>query len=266
MIKQIDNAAWFKLNGLSRRLIVSGARPPGQMRPLVNEYPKSGGSWMAQMLSTALDLPFPRNRLPTLGDSIMHGHYNARAINTPVVHICRDGRDVVTSFYFHRLVSNTFSAAAEREKALQKLGIKDPSDVHTYMPRFIELLAKGETHPGVSWSQFIDDWHQHKSVVATVKYEELLNDAAAELQRTCKSLGREIEPSKAKEIADKFSFESQTKRKQGSEDTGKYLRKGIAGDWKEKFSQEAKETFAHHMGKGLITLGYEEDNSWATTA
>jgi len=264
VIKQIDHVAWFKLNGLSRQLIVSGARPPGQIRPLVNEYPKSGGSWMAQMLSEALDLPFPRNRLPSIGDSIMHGHYKPKAINTPVVHICRDGRDVVTSFYFHRLVSNTFSAAGEREKALAKLGIKDPNDVLTYMPRFIELLAKGDTHPGISWSQFIEDWNEHPRVVATVKYEDLLADAASELRRTCKAIGQEIDETTAHSIANKFSFEAQTKRKQGSEDTGKYLRKGVAGDWKEKFSKEAKETFDHYMGQGLITLGYEKNNGWAS--
>lgn len=264
MIKQIDHKAWYKVNGITRRMIVSGIRPPGQLRPLVNEYPKSGGSWMAQMLSDALDLPFPRNRLPTIGDSIMHGHYNAKAINTPVIHICRDGRDVVTSFYFHRLLSNTFSASTEREKALKKLGIKDPNDVVTYMPRFIELLAKGETHPNISWSDFVESWHKHKTVVALVKYEDLLADSALELKKCCDSLDRVLPDTDAQAIAEKYSFESQTKRKQGSEDTGKYLRKGVAGDWKEKFSQEAKDTFSHYMGTGLVSLGYESNNDWTS--
>lgn len=262
MIQQIDNKIWYKFNGLTRQLVVSGIRPPGQIRPLVNEYPKSGGSWVAQMLSEALDLPFPRNRLPTLGDSIMHGHYRPRYVKSPVVHVCRDGRDVVTSFYFHRLIDNTFSASREREKALQTLGIKDPRDVFAYMPRFIELIANGNTHPGISWSQFVTSWQEHPTVVAVVKYERLLDDAASELRRVCRSIGKTIDNNTADSIAARFSFEAQTKRKQGSEDTGKYLRKGIAGDWKEKFSQEAKDVFAHYMGEGLITLGYEENNDW----
>ena len=39
---------------------------------VVNEYPKSGGSWVAEMLSEALGVPFPRNRLPMLRSSILH--------------------------------------------------------------------------------------------------------------------------------------------------------------------------------------------------
>ena len=42
---------------------------------VVNEFPKSGGTWVGQMLGRALGVPFPRNRFPVLRPSIMHGHY-----------------------------------------------------------------------------------------------------------------------------------------------------------------------------------------------
>ena len=262
MLHQVDHRAWHKINGVSRQLVVSGVRFPGQLRPLVNEYPKSGGSWLAQMLAEALRLPFPRNRLPTITDCVMHGHYKPYYVKSPVIHVCRDGRDVLTSFYFHRLQSNTFGATYEREKAIRRLGIKDPEDVQTYMPRFIELVAKGETHPNVSWSDFIVSWCNHGAVRRVVKYEDMLLDSAKELQVACISLGTEIPAEIAKLIAQKYSFESQSQRKQGCEDPGQYLRKGISGDWRTKFSQESRDVFQHYMGEGLIALGYEVDENW----
>jgi hypothetical protein len=51
--------------------LLSGALP----LYVVNEFPKSGGTWVGQMLGQALGVPFPRNRLPVLRPSIMHGHY-----------------------------------------------------------------------------------------------------------------------------------------------------------------------------------------------
>jgi hypothetical protein len=51
--------------------LLSGALP----LYVVNEFPKSGGTWVGQMLGRALGVPFPRNRLRVLRPSIMHGHY-----------------------------------------------------------------------------------------------------------------------------------------------------------------------------------------------
>jgi hypothetical protein len=40
------------------------------------------------------------------------------------------------------------------------------------------------------------------------------------------------------------------------------LRKGIAGDWKNNFSEEAKQVFHAYAGSELIKMGYEKDDSW----
>lgn len=42
---------------------------------LVVEYPKSGGTWLGQLISSYLDIPFPRNTFPKLNNSLFHGHY-----------------------------------------------------------------------------------------------------------------------------------------------------------------------------------------------
>ena len=42
---------------------------------LVMEFPKSGGTWLGQLIAGYLEIPFPRNRIPTLKRSLYHGHY-----------------------------------------------------------------------------------------------------------------------------------------------------------------------------------------------
>jgi len=43
-----------------------------------------------------------------------------------------------------------------------------------------------------------------------------------------------------------------------------FLRKGIVGDWKNHFSQEARERFHHYAGESLLQLGYEPDSDWVS--
>ena len=67
----------------------------------------------------------------------------------------------------------------------------------------------------------------------------------------------------ANEIVEKYSFEKLSGRKQGQENNSKFLRKGIAGDWKNYFNKEARELFDFYAGAQLVKLGYEKDRSWA---
>jgi len=41
---------------------------------IANEYPKSGDTWIGQMLADVIGVSFLRNCLPKLESSIMHGH------------------------------------------------------------------------------------------------------------------------------------------------------------------------------------------------
>ncbi len=50
-------------------------------------------------------------------------------------------------------------------------------------------------------------------------------------------------------------------RKRGRE-AASFYRKGIAGDWKNVFTEQNKQEFKAAAGDLLIELGYEEDNDW----
>jgi hypothetical protein len=262
MIQQQNNLFWFKLNGLLRYLIVHVGCNNSLGYYLVNEYPKSGGSWLGQMLAEAVGISFPRNRLPLLKPSIMHGHYFATWNIKKAVVIWRDGRDVLISQYYHYLFKNERGNAYGVDIARSDLDFLDYNDIKNNLPKFMKHVYETKKHPKFSWSEFVNKWAELEGAV-NVKYEDLRLNTSTELQKIAKKLnGIKLSDAKAQKIADEYSFESQAKRKAGEENINSFMRKGIVGDWKNYFTQESKELFAKYAGDELITLGYEKDFSW----
>jgi Sulfotransferase domain len=234
---------------------------------LVTEYPKSGGTWYAKMLSECLQVPFPDPQAPPrlktmiLRDTKLYSpHYH----NVTVM--MRDGRDIMVSAYYHFLFHNESNLPYGVEKRRRHLNFNDFDDIRSNLPRFIEYLFQEFPKSGWStrfnWAQFVDSWWGKP--VAIVRYEDLLNDTATTLGNVLLQLtGKEFALQRLTEVAEKFSFAKMTGRKPGEEKKNTFARKGIAGDWRNHFSQSAKETFLHFGGKQLIKLGYEVDNHWA---
>src|SRR5688572_11103302 len=106
MTAPISDTFWArKLNAAERLLLLHVASDRLRIF-LVTEYPKSGGTWVGQMLSEYLGLPFPRNRRPGFRSCILHGHYLYNGRYKNVFCVLRDGRDVMVSAYYHRLFQN----------------------------------------------------------------------------------------------------------------------------------------------------------------
>ncbi len=233
---------------------------------LVTEYPKSGGTWYAKMLSECLQVPFPDPQAPPrLQTMILRDTklYNRHYHNITV--IMRDGRDIMVSAYYHFLFHNESNLPYGVEKRRRHLNFKDFDDIQTNLPRFIEYLFREFPKSGWStrfnWAQFVDSWYGKP--VALVRYEDLLTDPAKTLGKVLFQLTRkEFAAERLTEVADKFSFAKMTGRNPGEEKKNTFARKGIAGDWRNHFSQAAKQTFVHFGGEQLIKLGYEIDNQW----
>lgn len=238
---------------------------------VVNEYPKSGGTWVGQMLGRALGVPFPRNSFPALRPSIMHGHYLSPWGMKNVVVVWRDGRDVMVSWYHQRLFIHEWRNEPQVERARRELSFRDYDDVYENLPAFIEY-AFTEPHsrhftwadpsPRFTWADFVRRWQAREDAVHA-RYEDLHRGAAGQLRRIVSELtGDRLRPEEAAAIADEFSFERQSGRKAGDEDRKSFLRKGVVGDWRGAFSPKAREVFDRHAGEELILLGYEKDRSW----
>ncbi|WP_041328070.1 sulfotransferase domain-containing protein [Rubrobacter xylanophilus] len=228
---------------------------------VVNEFPKSGGTWVGQMLGRALGVPFPRNRFPALRPSIMHGHYLRPWGIKNVVVVWRDGRDVMVSWYHQQLIPHGLNEL-QVERSRRELPLDDYGDVRRNLPAFIEYAFTRPHDPAFSWSEFVRRWRDRKDAVH-VRYEDLLRDTPGELRRVFRELtGERLSAERASAIAEEFSFERQARRRPGQEDRGSFLRKGVAGDWRNYFGPEARRVFDRYAGEELILLGYERDRSW----
>ena len=256
MIEEMDNVVWRKTNAALRLALVRGWVPFSNQHIVLNEFPKSGGTWVSEMLAECLEVPFPQHSLPTLKKSILHGHYYTQAPLSNAIILYRDGRDVLNSLYFHSVVGNEFSSDAITRQIRTALAIDNPEDIERFMPRFIEYISGNPVFPRYSWSQFVDRWHGRPGVVET-RYEALKSDTARELQRVIAArCAIEIPLDRANQVAENNHI---TKKNASG---NSFRRKGIVGDWRNNFSKEAVEAFKHFNGEALIALGYETDNTW----
>ena len=235
---------------------------------VVTEYPKSGGSWLSQMLSDYFAIPFPRNRAPSFQKSLFHGHiqYNPRLKNVCALH--RDGRDIIVSLYFHSLFQNDKNSPLLVDRCRSDLPFNDYEDVQRNLPEFIEYVyerdARSRSPFRFTWPQFVQGWQSHGSVHA--RYEDLIHKGEEELARIVSILAKDpVDHARIAQVYSKYSFKNQSDRQPGKEDLNSFMRKGVPGDWKEKFTPEAAEVFIRYAGDQLIALGYETDNSWVQT-
>jgi len=91
-----------------------------------------------------------------------------------------------------------------------------------------------------------------------VKYEDLLQDTVAQTRRLVNFLGASSDKETVRRCIKKASFKKLSKgRKRGEEDPSSFFRKGVAGDWKNVFTERDRRIFQEEAGNLLSKLGYE---------
>lgn len=230
---------------------------------VLTEFPKSGGTWLASLIASVLEIPFPRQQLPRLRPSVIHGHYLPTPRLKNAIVLLRDGRDIMVSWYFHCTTKYAEGNSALVDVVARDLKLSDPLDVSLNLPRFIEYSFERQRHPRFSWTQFVRAWEVESASSITVRYEDLRVRTAEELTRVVSSLtGIAPDPARVVEVVEAHRFEKMSNRQAGQEDRSSFLRKGISGDWVNYFTPEARSVFEHYAGLELIRLNYEKDSTW----
>lgn len=228
---------------------------------VVNEFPKSGGSWVSQMLSEALGVPFPRNRLPVFSSSILHGHMWHKWNMHNVLMVWRDGRDVLVSQYYHWLFENEIGNRSLVRQTRQDLAFDNYDDIQRNLPAFMRYVFEEKKHPRFNWTEFVEKWNTNDYV--HLRYEDMRKAPVDELRRIVQELkGDEYDEKRAEEIVEKFSFANMSGRKIGEQKKNSFMRKGVVGDWRNHFTPEARRLFNEYAGGALISLDYEKDDNW----
>lgn len=255
----------------------------------VGGYPKSGTTWVSRMVANYMDLPLVNASEIAFGFKyVVHNHWSYNKSLEYSIQVVRDGRDVMVSIYMNmmagytqiekslskldtrtpgRILRENIGLHAEVKKQFKRILGKDfdPWDVHTNLSAFIEYELQRPFLPAVRepWPRYVSSWLQSKNTVV-VKYEDLLGNGGVRVlgQTLAEYSGKPVEGNAVENTYQRYHFKEMSGRNPGTEDRNSFARKGIAGDWKNYFSQEAREVFEHYAGGLLIDLGYEKDSSW----
>lgn len=190
-----------------------------------------------------------------------------------IIHIVRDGRDQAVSMMHQHWKGAQDQGSFYRLKP-EEVAKRD----EFYRTRRVPLEVDGggiftEERLGSfaeRWKERVGQTVEDGSALfrdryAEVKYEDLLERPVEEARRLFGFLGADAGEEVARRCVEETSFEALSGRERGGEDYGldfRKHRKGIAGDWKNVFTERDKAVYKEVAGELLIELGYAEDNDW----
>lgn len=231
----------------------------------INEYPKSGGTWLKFMLADTLNLPPWIKNKPVWGSCIAQGHWLHLKGKPIKVVLFRDGRDVMVSLYYHTFFKNEFRTNKLLEITRSEYNFSDFNNIKENLLPFMKKIYDSPQAPNFTWKQFINTWIDQPGVTYC-RYEDLRSNTPQELQRLFNEItdNEFLSEKRAKEISDKYSLKNMKKnfhdlhllKKDNQGVQTNFIRKGQAGGWGDSFTDEALDWFEHNNKKELLKLGY----------
>lgn len=235
-----------------RQLLLRGGGP--LVHCLVNEFPKSGGSWLGKMIAQSSGVDFPQNRAPSKMNSVFHGHYMCRFKRVRNVVLWRDPRDIMVSWYYHCFFYNERNNHKRVDENRSAVKFEGYDDINRNMLAFIDWCFNKGGAPGFSWNDFFDFWYKEDPYCFHTSYEKLTADPVLELGRICSFNGVPQKEQDLIEVVKKFSFKKESARSAGESDSSSFLRKGIVGDWVNVFDDKTSLEFEKITGARLKSL------------
>ncbi len=179
-----------------------------------------------------------------------------------VVHLVRDGRDVIVSGAAHRLniarerwASGMYGAGAAGSEDLEAAQqLEDQIVPDTWFEHFLTNWVDVNTTMLEA-----EDLFEH---VLRVRYEDLLAEPEAQaltiLRFIAEGSGVSVTPGQAAACVEASSFRALTGgREPGEEDRTSFFRKGAPGDWENWFTIDQMHAFDERAGELLEALGYD---------
>jgi hypothetical protein len=186
-----------------------------------------------------------------------------------VVHIVRDGRDVAVSSVYHQW-NNATDQGGRRKLSREKVAKREAyrEDPGTFGASGESIFAGAHVAEiARSWSTSVSRAMADATLLGDnyyqVRYEDLLAEPVGEVRRLLGFLGADSGEEVARKCVEAASFEQLSGgRSKGEEDSSSFYRKGVAGDWRNHFTEEDRRVFKEEAGELLIRLGYERDLDW----
>jgi lipopolysaccharide transport system ATP-binding protein len=165
--------------------------------------------------------------------------------------VIRDLRDTLVSSYFSARYSHTLGNPYLVAWRGQLEEMDKDEGLHFLLDKWMSLCADIQ----VSWLE---------AGVPIIRYEDLLDhDIDVLVPLLIEECALEIARKPLVRIIEACRFEQITGgRTRGTEEIEAHERKGVAGDWRNHFSDATKQAFKARYGGLLVATGYETDLNW----
>ncbi len=183
-----------------------------------------------------------------------------------VLHIVRDGRDVLVSERFRNFVEESRFLGREDKKIVEKLGQHPEAFGSAGQSIFTEPMIRRVGH---GWATSISEIDSEGRRLfgpqyCTLRFEDLLQSPLQEMQRVwrflgAKRTGRTLSASLRQELRSNPDEAWQAAR---SGNLSSFLSKGRAGNWRPLFTPRDKGIFKSVAGEALIDWRYETTFDW----
>lgn len=164
--------------------------------------------------------------------------------------VIRDLRDTLISAYFSLRVSHD----ALHPEMSQFRAMLDGQSTENALIKMIRQWCPPIAEMQRSWAG---------SSETILKYEALLSQdvelLAPVLLDHCKL---PISPEHLRAVIVANRFQARSGRNPGEENIRSHERKGVAGDWRNHFTDKVAKEFQKHYGELLLATGYEENDRW----
>lgn len=260
----MKKARWF-LEGSSHYATMLIGKKWGHRFPMhfVCSFPRSGSTWLSEMVADYLNLPRPSHYIFPIGfSSIIHTHVSPNFGLNNCFYIYRDGRDCYLSFYYYLLkrLKEDGPKFNEYNYWIKKFGRQNHQE---YLEKnfciYLEELFKKKWN----WSNHVTGWlekAESESRTISIQFEQLKINTFEILRNACLEGFGEVSDDLLKEAILRQSLQKQRNRVENQHKT--FIRKGRVGDWKSLFSKESAQIFNYYAGDTLVQLGYEKNTDW----
>lgn len=220
----------------------------------VNEYPKSGGTWVCQMLSEALNRRFDDNRYPRFGPCVVKLH-RANFERGERIVIIRDPFDVALSFFHHHRDVYADHGFNTRAVALGKAHIFEPSmSEPDALDAFVNRITQKPIVPGFTWGEFYRTCAARGDRI--IRYEDLRKNAAVALKAALFDLEIPVDHSRLALAEKKYDIETMLEERGEAPGTF-FARSGKIGEGKLRLSKCARSQIKSDAGELLSQFGYQ---------
>lgn len=187
-----------------------------------------------------------------------------------IIHIVRDGRDVAVSAMNH-----WWRLAGDREGGVFELTPEELRTRDEYNLDRQGFLSSGRSifteerlaQLARRWAHRTGKGHRDGQALygnkyLEIRYEDLLLDTPNLFGRVLDFLGAASDDRVIERCLRSSDFERASNRRQGEEDSASFFRKGVAGDWRNTFTERDREVYKELAGEQLIEFGYEKSPDW----